>query len=1174
MKKTIFHIGMLAAAALAFFSCAKETESSYNGRTHTIVVTVDKVSDSKTAIVEGDNEASYKWTSGDEQYFHIYENGTEAQSVSMSLSNGDKTATFTAYFSESQASEFVYTAKFAKASSNAGNPTIHTEQSPATGSFDPSADILIASPITRSTQPATLQFSLRRVVSVNKMTLKGLVAGEVISSVEIGSDKSLGGYYLIESEGYNVTGKKLTLTYNATVPASGEFPVYFICGPADANKLHIHVVTDKNVYDRNDFNSTIDFQVGVVQRFNVNLANYGTPVSTGTSYVLVENQADLVDGATYIIVGESSKSSTLYALGQQNTNNRSGVAVVDNSGVITVDNTLEVYPIIIEEDSGNYTLKDSDSGKYLYTNQTGSNRLFSEDTVDDYAKWTISITNGVASINNVGNTSRGMLCFNPNWQNNSDSNPIFAGYGSVPTNGTSDLALYIDQASLVPDPRDEAGMSWSSSDVNATIEDGDVINFTAPTLNNPNSVSPITFSSTDTDVAEINISGAITIKAGGTTTIQAIFAGNDDYKPQTVEYTLVVADNRTPVVSYAFETVAQLNALASDTEVEKFGKLTDAVVSFVPNAKNAVIKDATGSVLFYKDGHGLLQGQTFSGDVTVKVKLYNGCSEITACDASFTGSGAVVAPATPTLSQLVGHLSDWQNAYVQVSGLEVTAVDGKNVTVTDNTNSYVVYSSAANATCVVGDVITVTGTVSHHSDKDQITAWSTDAIVVTSHPVASHTITISQPEGAAATAGCSIAASANDSSVASGASLQEGTVVTITATEGTDYSFVSWTVTGATVSDASANPTTFTVGTADVTISATFADDNAGTPGSETFDLTKKTYTTGSDYVTWSGSSVSITNSSASGGTVATNYLGGDSNNRTSSRFYSSNTLTIAPKSGYTITSVVFSATSANYATAFSGSNWTNATSSVSGSTVTVIPTNGANNITAVIGGTCGFTGITVYYLYSGSGSQTPVTYAVTWSNPTGGTIAATVGGNAISSGDEFEEGTVVSISATAASGYTFSSWSLTGATAANASNASTTFTVGTSDVNVNASFTQNQQPGGTTDVTFTPGTDTGSTSVTKSGVTVTMTTMNNASYYQVYANQSMTVSSEKDIVKIEFTCTANGTAKYGPGNASANVGSYSYSGNKGTWTGSAKSVTISSTAQIRMTSLVITYNN
>lgn len=109
--------------------------------------------------------------------------------------------------------------------------------------------------------------------------------------------------------------------------------------------------------------------------------------------------------------------------------------------------------------------------------------------------------------------------------------------------------------------------------------------------------------------------------------------------------------------------------------------------------------------------------------------------------------------------------------------------------------------------------------------------------------------------------------------------------------------------------------------------------------------------------------------------------------------------------------------------------------------------------------------------------------------------------------------------------------------------------------------------------VTFTPGTDTGATSVTKGDVTATMTTMNNSSYYQIYANQSGTFScSTGKITKIEFTCTASSTSKYGPGNVSANVGTYTYSGNNGTWTGEAESITLSSTAQVRMSALTITY--
>lgn len=94
----------------------------------------------------------------------------------------------------------------------------------------------------------------------------------------------------------------------------------------------------------------------------------------------------------------------------------------------------------------------------------------------------------------------------------------------------------------------------------------------------------------------------------------------------------------------------------------------------------------------------------------------------------------------------------------------------------------------------------------------------------------------------------------------------------------------------------------------------------------------------------------------------ANNYVGGDVNNRTSTRFYSNQKLTISPKEGYVITSAVFSATSDSYATALGNSTWTNASASVSSTTVTVTPSDVATSMVATIGGTCGFKSVVVYY--------------------------------------------------------------------------------------------------------------------------------------------------------------------------------------------------------------------
>lgn len=114
-------------------------------------------------------------------------------------------------------------------------------------------------------------------------------------------------------------------------------------------------------------------------------------------------------------------------------------------------------------------------------------------------------------------------------------------------------------------------------------------------------------------------------------------------------------------------------------------------------------------------------------------------------------------------------------------------------------------------------------------------------------------------------------------------------------------------------------------------------------------------------------------------------------------------------------------------------------------------------------------------------------------------------------------------------------------------------------------------------EVTFTAGTDKNSTAVTKDGITVTMSTMSRDDNYRCYANSSMkvySVDSKATITKIELTCTANGTASYGPGNFSynGNDGSYTYSDKVGTWTGSSTSISLSASVQVRMTQIVVTY--
>ena len=456
MKKNFSLFGLFAAVAVLFASCAKEVEVTKvkDAAAHVVKVTVSKDDISKTAVVEGESGASYVWTEGDEAYLHVYENGNEGVVSNVAYSADYKTATFTVTFTGNEADSYSYSAKYAKVISGSGNPQVQATQVPSATSFDPSADILISKAtedVTNLTVRATeLVFTMGRIVAVNKMTLTGLVEGELVSKVEFTLETSfLGGYYTGSSYGSNV--KTLTANYETpiAVGADGKFPVYFTCAPVDAAGITgVVVTTDQNVYTKssslepNPFDGkTITFAVGTMKRFNMAMGGYGEPVSTGTPYTLVETQTDLCAGATYIIVGNNGGS--LAAMGTQNNNNRAVVSVTANEKVINIDNTIAASTFTINSVTDGYTIQDNSNSYFLWAaGSTSNNYLRSRaDYTDNKSAWTIAIDNGVATIENVGNTSRGVMCYNT-------GNSIISCYASLGSYKT--LSLYVDKTTAIP----------------------------------------------------------------------------------------------------------------------------------------------------------------------------------------------------------------------------------------------------------------------------------------------------------------------------------------------------------------------------------------------------------------------------------------------------------------------------------------------------------------------------------------------------------------------------------------------------------------------------------------------------------------------------------------------------------------------------------------------------
>lgn len=166
-------------------------------------------------------------------------------------------------------------------------------------------------------------------------------------------------------------------------------------------------------------------------------------------------------------------------------------------------------------------------------------------------------------------------------------------------------------------------------------------------------------------------------------------------------------------------------------------------------------------------------------------------------------------------------------------------------------------------------------------------------------------------------------------------------------------------------------PDVLTMETTSVTVTATYKDKVAtkDIPVSVskalpkvTIDLSKdETTTATTEKLEWVLDDI-VVNSirENSGNTAANNYYPGKSNSST--RFYKNNSFNVIPAYYVIIKQITYTATTEGYAKALAGSKWTNATASADGMTVTIVPEDGAQPITAIIGATTGASSIVVSY--------------------------------------------------------------------------------------------------------------------------------------------------------------------------------------------------------------------
>lgn len=249
------------------------------------------------------------------------------------------------------------------------------------------------------------------------------------------------------------------------------------------------------------------------------------------SYQLVKSPDGLVSGDKYLIVAKDYSKALSTT---QKTNNRGVVDVTfDAEDYIS---TVPEGACVLElqaQDGGTWAFYDALEKGYLYAaGNSKNNYLRTQATLDDNGKATVTIaSDGVATIKFQGSYTNNWLRYN--------TSGLFSCYGA--TSSQQDVYLYHDVTSggiTEPSGTEDPNISYSPSSLTIAANGTPT---EQPTLNNPNSVTIKSYSSSNTSVATVTGEGVIALAGGtGTATITATSQADATYAEGTATYELTV----------------------------------------------------------------------------------------------------------------------------------------------------------------------------------------------------------------------------------------------------------------------------------------------------------------------------------------------------------------------------------------------------------------------------------------------------------------------------------------------------------------------------------------------------------------------------------------------------------------------------------------------------------
>ena len=437
---------LAALAALALLSGCQNAEQDVPALSsrHTVRFFAGTV-DTRTAFDEAVNGVyQTRWTENDRELLLSLNYG-EAESSLVVPSADGTTAWFEAAF-DASATESPYTfyavspasaARAISPSRKAWSVQIAASQKPLATSVDEAAQLLVAKSDASETLPDKVNLHFTHLTAYGRISLRNLELGEAtVRKVElVFSTPVVGEWYWGEDGTLTSNGASHTITLDTD--ASGD--LWFACAPVDVSGATMSLVlfTDHgNLVKEITFPEGRKFSSGKVARFSVDMA--GAEFGGGTDiFALVTDVSDIHAGDEVLIVNTSGT----YALGAQSiggTQYRARVPVVSESGLLTDAGNATVLTVEAGAQSGTWSFHTGNG----YLSAAGSKNVLKESvTKDDYSSWTVSISNGVASVTAQAGASR-LLRENT-------TQPRFSCYKQNSQN-VYDVALYKKGGTLGP----------------------------------------------------------------------------------------------------------------------------------------------------------------------------------------------------------------------------------------------------------------------------------------------------------------------------------------------------------------------------------------------------------------------------------------------------------------------------------------------------------------------------------------------------------------------------------------------------------------------------------------------------------------------------------------------------------------------------------------------------